>query len=223
MKSLSLIALLVVVGLLGCTERASTNEEASGANAPGASLASDLPAADQPTAHACDGCALARLSNRECKTCGVRYVAGLEIPSEMLFELLDAHGHTYNPSSLPCQGCREASATNGLCAEHRWGFAKGQLYFSKLSYLLAQGKPQTRETLPCTTCQGSDATIWCDRCGHGWVGNVAFTDPVQHSQAIEEYEHLVACVETAAVCEKCAAAKFSGMKCPTCKTTYPRR
>ena len=40
-------------------------------------------------------CVAAKLSNAWCESCKVGYLAGLRIPSERLFDTLDAHGHDY--------------------------------------------------------------------------------------------------------------------------------
>jgi len=210
------LTLAVLALTIGCNDRQAPKETVSDPSRSEAVSSSPLSAP-------CGKCVVARLKNGECRACAKRYVAGLEVPSAMLYELLDAHGHAYDPTALPCAGCREASRTNALCPEHRWGFAKGQLYFSPLSYRLSHGTPRTRSTLACPTCSGDDPTIWCARCGLGWAGNVSFHDRALQEPAAREYRHLVECIELAETCEMCATAKFSGMKCPECAVEYPRR
>ena len=98
-------------------------------------------------------CAQARIANGWCDTHDVGYVAGLPIRSANLFEALDAHGHDFDPASMECESCQVAIKSDGLCPECQWGFVDGQLFFSKLTYLIALGKAKDIATISCATCR----------------------------------------------------------------------
>jgi hypothetical protein len=99
-------------------------------------------------------CARARLRNGWCDACRVGYVAGVPVRSAMLFEALDAHGHDIDPASIECAECRAAIGTDGFCPACRRGFVKGQLYFSRLTYAIANGSFVDPVAITCPHCRG---------------------------------------------------------------------
>jgi hypothetical protein len=85
-------------------------------------------------------CEAARSSNGWCDACGVGYVASLRIPSALLYELLDPHGHEVDLSEVSCTTCRWAMSTDGFCEAHRIGYVGGRAYVTRLAYLGAKGE-----------------------------------------------------------------------------------
>ncbi|MFN0057887.1 MAG: hypothetical protein ACKVX7_05455 [Planctomycetota bacterium] len=168
-------------------------------------------------------CARARIDNGWCDVCSVGYVAALEIPSRMFFEVLDAHGHDVDPSRIDCDSCQVALKAEGFCDRHGMGFIRGKAYVARLNYHLARGQVVDPSDIACRTCrENSRSTGWCDSCAVGVVGNVAFTQRSDFEAAAVEYQRLVAALEQLAKCELCAAAQFTGSRCPRCKIAYPR-
>lgn len=176
---------------------------------------------DQPPDDPACTCEADKLKSGWCRKCEVGYVAAVKITSEMLFEALDAHGHHIEADSMKCESCRKALASDGFCERCNWGFIDKQLYFSKLTYSLAKGKPKALSSIKCSTCQENVAKPgWCHSCKVGMVGNVALEDKKMFEQASREYRKLRAAVKMARRCEICAVALFTDAKCPTCKKTY---
>ncbi len=166
-------------------------------------------------------CDADKLKNGWCHKCKVGYVAAVAITSEVLFETLDAHGHHIDADSMKCESCQKALVSDGFCERCNWGFVEKQLYYSKLTYLLAKGKPKNLSSIKCAGCRKNMLKPgWCDSCKVGIVGNVAFDDKKMFGQASREYHKLLAAVKTARRCELCAVALFTDTKCPTCKKTY---
>ena len=166
-------------------------------------------------------CDADKLKNGWCQKCKVGYVAGVAIKSEVLFEALDAHGHHIDADSMKCESCRKALASDCFCKRCNWGFVDKQLYYSKLTYLLARGTSKAESSIKCSSCRKNVLKPgWCDSCKVGMVGNVAFQDKEMFEQASKEYRKLLAAVEIARRCEICAVALFTDGKCPTCKKTY---
>ena len=166
-------------------------------------------------------CESDKMKNGWCRKCKIGYVAAVAIESEVLFEALDAHGHHIDVDSMKCESCRTALASDGFCERCNWGFVGKQLYYSKLTYLLAKGKPKDLSSIKCAGCRKNLLKPgWCDSCKLGMVGQVAFEDKKMFEQASREYRKLLAAVKMAQRCEICAVALFSDAKCPKCKKTY---
>jgi hypothetical protein len=173
-------------------------------------------------------CAASRLENGWCGPCGVGYVASVEMRSQMLFEVLDAHGHDIDPGSIECKSCQLALKSDGFCTQCRWGFVDKKLYFSRLTYLLARGEVKDVAKLACRTCALNaaktklplDPNRWCDRCQVGMVGNVAFKDRKEFDAASKELDRLLRAIRIADHCEFCAMALFQDSTCPKCNIAY---
>ena len=175
----------------------------------------------QPPDDAACTCEADKVKSGWCRKCKVGHVAAVAIKSEVLFEALDAHGHHIDTDSMKCESCRKALASDGFCERCNWGFVDQQLYYSKLTYSLAKGKPKVFSSIKCARCRKNTLKPgWCDSCRVGMVGNVAFEDKKMFEQASKEHRKLLAAVEIARRCEICAVALFSDAKCPTCKKTY---
>jgi hypothetical protein len=190
-------------------------------------LALALGLAPAPSGGTCT-CLTDSVCNGWCGACRVGYVAAVQIRSRQLFEALDAHGHEIDPGSFTCATCRIALQRDGFCASCNWGFIGGLLYYSRLSYLLARGEPRGRDALACPDCLKHslcrslplEKDRWCERCGIGMVGNVAFRDRREFDAASKEFELLLRAVKESARCEDCAVAMFMGATCHKCGLTW---
>ncbi len=174
-------------------------------------------------------CAMAATNNGWCDACGVGYLATVEIGSAKLFEALDADGHDFpEPEASACPVCRDAWATNGYCHDCRIGFVDGHGYFTKVTYLLAKGEVRDPAKLACTVCAKAAADTalpladegWCDVCGRGMVGNVAFRDKKDYAAARKQFELLLRAVKESERCEMCSMLLFYGGVCQACDITY---
>ncbi len=173
-------------------------------------------------------CARGQVDNVWCVPCKIGYVATVEIRSYVLFDALDAHGHDVDPEGMRCAACRWAVKRDAFCGDCRVGYVNGQAYFSKLTYLLAQGQPLDAGALTCTACRthAGEKTLpletggWCDACAVGIVGNRAYRDRRTFKKARREYERLLRAVERSAECELCAAAIIYDRRCHRCEISY---
>lgn len=166
-------------------------------------------------------CDQARQVNGWCGGCNVGYVASVRIESEMLFEAIDAHGHTIAIDRITCPSCRIALADDGYCDACRMGFVNQQAYFSPVSHALAKGTLVTIDAIECETCRSNASeTGWCDACAIGMVGNIRFDRRAQYDAAVFRIETVVSAIERAESCELCAAAMVVNGRCPTCRIAY---
>lgn len=166
-------------------------------------------------------CAVAPETDGWCDLHRVGYVAAVRVPSRLLYDALDAHGHTLDLSTFTCPACREAIRTDGFCEKDAIGFVKRQAYFSRLTYELARGQRRDRSKIACKACRGhAEARGWCPRCGLGMVGNVEIRDRAAYDRAAHAAEILQRASDTVARCEWCAVAMATGTRCPRCRITY---
>lgn len=166
-------------------------------------------------------CANVREQGGWCGVCKIGYVAAVRIESAALFHAIDAHGHNINPESFRCATCRKMIASDGFCASCRTGFAQGQAYFSRITYLLAKGTVRSAATISCATCKAHvGKPAWCEPCGVGMVGHVAFTDKEMFSRAKVAYDGLLAAVAKVPTCLSCAVAIAVDRSCRRCKKSY---
>ena len=166
-------------------------------------------------------CAAAKRDNEWCKHCNVGYVASVKIPSKLLFEEIDAHGHDIQPESFKCKSCQAALRSDGYCLKCRIGFVRKQAYLSLLTYQLAKGKKKNPDTFACAACKKHATGYgWCDTCKRGMVGNVAITDAADYAKATKAYDLLILAVRTLARCELCAVAIILDGWCGDCKVSY---
>ncbi len=174
-------------------------------------------------------CGMAATNNGWCDVCRVGYLATVEIRSAKLFEALDANGHDFpEPGAMNCVVCRDAWSTGGYCHDCRIGFVDGHGYFTKVTYLLAKGEVRDPAKLACTVCAkaAADKTPpladegWCDACGRGMVGNVAFRDKKDYAAARKQFDLLLRAVKESKRCEMCSMLLFYGGVCQACNITY---
>lgn len=193
----------------------------------GLALGLSLGIAPRSTSESCT-CLSDSVCNGWCGSCAVGWVAGVKVRSAQLFEALDAHGHEIDPASFTCPTCRAALQRDGFCASCNWGFQDGLLYYSRLSWLLARGEPRRPEDLDCIACRTHalcrslplEPDRWCERCGIGMVGSVAFRDRREYDMASKELERLLRAVKESARCEDCGVALFMGATCSKCGVTW---
>jgi hypothetical protein len=166
-------------------------------------------------------CAVARLANGWCDECGVGYVGSAKIPSKLLYEELDPHGHPFDPAKLRCETCRTAIEEDGFCELHRRGFVGGQAYLTPLAWRLARGTHLDPVALECPVCrENARSHGWCDACERGMVGHVAIDRRADYEAVAAEYEILLEAIDRASTCEACAVAMVFDGTCPRCGLTY---
>ncbi|MGE3165332.1 MAG: hypothetical protein AB7O52_10545 [Planctomycetota bacterium] len=164
-------------------------------------------------------CAEAVVQNGWCTACDRGYVAGIVIRLEMLWEALDAHGHVIDPDRIECSQCQLALAQDGFCESCRWGFVGQQLYYSRLTYLLARG--QVVSELACAQCREASADpCWCGDCEAGMIGNVRLDDRSLFLLAVPELARLRRAIELTKQCRFCAVASFLDSRCMKCRIEY---
>lgn len=173
-----------------------------------------------PLRAACS-CEAARKTNSWCAECKVGYVASIRIPSRVLFEVLDAHGHDIDPDRLWCGTCIRAFKTGGFCESCGIGFFRKQAYLSRLAWSVATGEVRDPSTIDCATCRkNAEGHGWCDSCGIGMVGNLALRSRADMEKAAEAFSRLRRALRALARCEACAVAMFAGGRCPFCRISY---
>lgn len=166
-------------------------------------------------------CATAKLKGGWCPACKVGYIASIRIPSETLFETLDAHGHDFDPARITCPTCQKAIAAGGFCDQCRMGFVRGQAYLSRLTFHLARGEPRDPPGIACPTCKkNAEQAGWCEACKTGMIGNVAIADKKEYEDTLPEFQRLLKAIKMIPQCESCAVAMFTGGTCPSCKISY---
>lgn len=166
-------------------------------------------------------CEQARRKNHWCAAGNVGYVAGLEIRSRFLYEVLDPHGHTIILEEVQCDTCREALKSHGFCSAHRMGYVGGRAYLTPLTYYLARGKPIDPASLSCPICRKHTQGIgWCDRDQRGIVGYTALDDRQEFEELSKAYQILQAAIQKSASCERCAGAMMADGYCAIHRIKY---
>lgn len=166
-------------------------------------------------------CGVFRLEGGWCSACEIGYLAGVRIESELLFEVLDAHGHDIDPRAIRCGICKEAIESDSFCDKCRIGWIGKRAYMSRLTYHLTKGETRVLASIKCATCnEGAAKGGWCEKCRVGMIGNVAITDKADFDRALKEYRRLLVAVRLSSHCEMCAVALMSNGTCTMCKKTY---
>lgn len=166
-------------------------------------------------------CEAARLDSGWCEVHEVGYVASIPIRSRVLYETLDAHGHTLDPAAFTCERCKEAIRTDGFCEKDRIGFVRTQAYFSRLTYELARGEKRPPGMIDCPVCRKNAGSHgWCEAHGVGMIGAVQAKDRQGYEKAVEALEILIAASEMAATCEECATAMITDSLCARHRINY---
>jgi len=179
-------------------------------------LSSAAPNADPPCR-----CAAARMMNGWCDRHDHGYVGNVEVRSRLLYEALDAHGHTVVLSTYQCPLCQDAIATEGYCEKHRVGFVRGQAYYSRLTYELAKAEIADTGKITCRTCRKNAETRgWCPKCRLGRAGPFVVRDESAYHRMEKAIEILMLANEAIARCENCSVAIITDGVCPVCRTRY---
>lgn len=166
-------------------------------------------------------CAVARAADGWCEQHQVGYIGGIRIPSKLVFETMDAHGHVVDLSTYTCETCQKAIKTDGFCAVDSVGFVKKLAYYSRLSYELARGERTPRAGITCRTCRkNSESQGWCERCKIGRIGPVAIRDREAYELAAHAADLLRAANEAAVRCDLCGVSVLTNARCPICRITY---
>jgi hypothetical protein len=176
--------------------------------------------APAPAEPACT-CPQARLTDGWCDVHHVGYVAMVRIPSRLLYDTLDAHGHLLDLSTFTCPACRQAIDDDGFCAEHRIGFVRRQAYYSRLTYEMARGERIKPEAIACRACRAHvDSPGWCDRHRLGMIGNVVIRDRPAYDRAAASVLVLRDAVAMLPRCEHCSVAMVTDTECWDHKIRY---
>jgi hypothetical protein len=166
-------------------------------------------------------CATAKRDNAWCEAHHRGYVAAVEIHSRLLWDTLDAHGHTLDLGTFTCEACRRAISTDGFCDEHRIGFLARQAYFSRLTYELARGEKREPSDIACPACRKNTKSLgWCETHHLGMIGVVEIKDRQAYDLAAHSVEILRAASRKAGRCEHCAMAMVTDTECPMHRITY---
>jgi len=166
-------------------------------------------------------CPQARRVDGWCDAHHVGYIAGLAVPSQLVHEALDAHGHQVDLTTFDCPSCRAAIAASGFCEQHSVGFVNRMAYFSRLTYEIAQGTRVDAVRSECPVCRkNSDSYGWCERHKVGTLGNVVLRDPAAYSRAAHAMTIVQEALVVAGRCERCAVAMVTSSQCPLCRITY---
>lgn len=169
----------------------------------------------------CTTCADAKQVNGWCDACTVGYVAGLPIKSNLLYETMDAHGHTLQVELMPCEDCRRMSKSGGYCEKSRIGWHRGEAYFSRLTYEIARGRYCSASDVECDTCYAHyDGVGWCDACKRGIVGRFAITNRDDFDAAHRDFERLLKAITLSETCDYCAMAIVTDTACFKCKIAF---
>jgi hypothetical protein len=156
-----------------------------------------------------------------CARHGVGYVADVKIRSFLLYEMMDAHGHTIGVRTFPCPACQEALDSEGFCDEHRMGFVGGQAYFSRLTFELARAQSTDLTKIVCPVCRkNARGHGWCEAHQTGMVGNFAITDRRRYQDVAKAIDILEIASKISERCEHCALAIVTDSRCPFHKITY---
>ncbi len=152
---------------------------------------------------------------------GIDYLAGVPIESELLFDVLDAHGHDIAPEAITCTTCRAAIESDGFCDHCKIGWINKRAYMSRLTYHINKGEERPASAITCPVCRTNTARGgWCKTCNVGMIGNVAIHDRADFEHASNAYRRLLDAVQLADRCEMCAVAMMSDGMCTRCKKTY---
>jgi hypothetical protein len=168
-------------------------------------------------------CDVANRTNAWCNQCRLGTVAGVRFASPVLYDILDPHGHEVDLTNVPCPVCHAAIVTDAWCESCGIGYCGGRAYVSQLTWLLARGEWVNPAEVTCGFCREhleDEAGARCESCRHGLVGGYAFADPDLFRQATRERQRLVQALELLPACEYCAAAQFTGGRCPKCNIQY---
>ncbi|MCA9292094.1 MAG: hypothetical protein KDA25_13260 [Phycisphaerales bacterium] len=214
------VLLLAIMGCATAPERGSAAPAKPATAVAPAALTHDLLHPGSGDASVCR-CDAARQVNGWCDHCGVGYVAATEVPSALLFETLDPHGHELDLDAVTCPTCLVALAYDGWCEACRMGWIDQRAYMTRITYRLGRGRVIDASGLTCESCLAfAEGYGWCGLCGRGLIGNVAFADRAVFDEAVEDVRILDEAIRTAAMCDLCGCAIVVDGTCPICGIEY---
>ena len=171
-----------------------------------------------PTTCVCD---TARIENGWCGKCDKGFIAGMLIPSGMLYDEIDPHGHDIQKERIECKSCQTAIARDGYCDTCHVGFVNELAYMSKLTYCLARGTIIRTDENSCKACRlGAGRPSWCGACKRGFLGHFSYSDKGMFERAVHAYGIIEATVRELARCEVCAAAIVVNGHCTKCRKRF---
>ena len=216
MNARLLLATLAVSHLAlggGVAARASTD---GSENPPLAGFPSTKPDPSAPCT-----CGEAKGMSGWCERHGVGYVGDVKIRSWLLYETMDAHGHTIDMANFQCLECLEAFDSDGFCEEHKIGFVGKKAYFSRLTFELARAEKRDPTKIVCPVCRkNARGHGWCEAHQIGMVGNLAIKGRERYQHAAKAIAVLEIANKTSERCEHCAMAIVTDSRCPFHKITY---
>jgi len=175
---------------------------------------------DTPPVNTVCICEKARVHDGWCDVCGFGWIAGLKIPSKLLFTTID-HGHEVSVDVLRCESCKRAMKTDGYCDLCKTGFFKTKIYYSSFTHCLAKGERIDRSKITCATClRNMEEGGWCDTCKRGIFGNVVVAQREHFDEAAAAFRRLKSGVAHLDKCELCGIAIYSNGMCPKCEMIY---
>lgn len=165
-------------------------------------------------------CDKAKTHDVWCDVCGFGWIAGLKIPSKLLFTTID-HGHDINLDLMRCESCKKAAKIDGFCPLCRYGYYKNKLYLSPFTHFLATGTRISRSEISCPTClRNMDEGGWCETCKRGIFGNVAVTQRENFDESAAAFRRLKLGLAHLDKCELCGIAMYSNGMCPKHRLVY---
>lgn len=172
------------------------------------------------TAYADCTCKVAKVSDGWCTDCNVGYVAGVTMKSHKLFDALMGM-KIDDPSTIKCESCKEAMATNGECEHCHIAFAGGKAYHSMPACCVARGDVVDAAKVTCEACKANlGGHGWCDKCNAGVVGDRVFKDKDSYKKSLMAQELIERAAKAADKCEGCAVAMVTDGECEHCKITF---
>lgn len=175
---------------------------------------------DQPPVNTVCICEKARIHDGWCDVCGFGWVAGLKIPSKLLFTTID-HGHEVNLQFMRCESCRQAAKSDSFCPLCHFGYYKNKVYFSPFTHCLARGIRMSRSEITCPTClRNMEEGGWCESCKRGMFGNVATTEREKFDEVVAAFRRLKLGLAYLEKCELCGIAMYANGMCPKHHLVY---
>ena len=166
-------------------------------------------------------CEQARRANHWCRAGNVGYVAGLEIRSRYLYEVLDAHGHDIDPKAVRCEVCLAALKSHGYCHAHRMGYVGGHAYMTPLTYYLARGRRVDPASITCPICRQHIQGIgWCEKDQVGIAGFTALDSREEFEELTKAYQILVAAIQKSSSCGRCSGPMVADGYCSIHRIKY---
>jgi hypothetical protein len=174
----------------------------------------DHPASDPGAPCAC---AAANSRNGWCPRCNVGWIGGLKVVDADLFELIDPHGHDYQPATIECVACRAAMERDGFCEVCRTGYIADRLYVTRLSWACGRAQPGPEPEPACAACRaGRGPGAWCAACSVGRLGPHWYAQRAVFDVFLEERDRLERAIAVGRECRVCSLSLMMGRRCNAC-------